>query len=124
MDGVTVRVREWLAGVACVVPDVAVQDFWAISSWIMLLLEVKFQEMEVVAVTVMVVGSRPTSAELRVLQDFGLVIQTLAGLSGFYERVQDQVEKSGPADLPAAAKGVTLERLRERLLSPGGLQNA
>ena len=105
-------------------PDKALKDLCTISSWEMHQLKAKIQELEDVALTVMERGTRPTSAELRALQDFDLVIQTLAGLSGFYERVQDQVEKSGPADLPPAAKGVTLERLRERLLSPGGLQNA
>lgn len=87
-------------------------------------LKAKIEELEDVALTVLERGTRPTSKELQSLQDFDLVIQTLAGLSGFYDRVQKQVDEAGPADLPTAAKGVTLERLRDRLLSPSGLQDA
>ncbi len=105
-------------------PDKALRDLCAISSWEMQQLKAKVEELEDVALTVLERGTRPTSKELKALQDFDLVIQTLAGLSGFYDRVQIQVDSSAPADLPDAAKGVTLERLRERLLTPGGLQNA
>ena len=103
-------------------PDKALRDLCAISSWEMQQLKAKIQELEDVALTVLERGTRPTSQELRALQDFDLVIQTLSGLSGFYDRVQDQINASGPADRPAAANGVTLEKLRERLLTPGGLQ--
>ncbi len=103
-------------------PDKALRDLCAVSAWEMQQLKSKIQELEDVALTVMERGTRPTSAELKALQDFDLVIQTLAGLSGFYDRVQKQVSEAGPADLPAAAKGVTLEKLRNRLLSPGSLQ--
>lgn len=57
------------------------------------------------------------------MQDFDLVIQTLAGLSGFYKRVQAQVDDAGPADLPAAAAGVTLEKLRDRLRAASEMAN-
>ncbi|MGR3762359.1 hypothetical protein ACUXV3_19835 (plasmid) [Roseobacteraceae bacterium NS-SX3] len=105
-------------------PDKALSDLCAVSAWEMRQLQQQIQALEDVVFTVLERRTPPTGADLRSLQDFDLVIQTLAGLSGFYERVQAQVEQSGPADLPAAAAGVTLQKLRERLRAPGGLQDA
>ncbi|MFW8596111.1 hypothetical protein [Cribrihabitans neustonicus] len=87
-------------------------------------LRTQIQALEDVVLDVLERGTAPTSQELRALQDFDLVIQTLAGLSGFFERVQDQVDQEGPADLPAAAGGVTLEKLRERLQSASSMAGA
>ncbi|WP_264214514.1 hypothetical protein [Leisingera thetidis] len=102
-------------------PDKALSELCAASAWEMEQLRSQMQTLEDVVLDVLERGTAPTSQELRSLQDFDLVIQTLAGLSGFYKRVQDQVEESGPADLPAAAAGVTLEKLRDRLRSASSL---
>jgi hypothetical protein len=96
-------------------PGKALSELCAASAWEMEQLGRQMQTLEDVVLDVLERGTPPTSQELRSLQDFDLVIQTLAGLSGFYQRVQAQVDESGPADLPAAAAGVTLEKLRDRL---------
>lgn len=102
-------------------PGKALSELCAASAWEMEQLRAQMQALEDVVLDVLERGTAPTSQELCSLQDFDLVIQTLAGLSGFYQRVQAQVDESGPADLPAAAAGVTLEKLRDRLLSAGSL---
>lgn len=105
-------------------PDKALGDLCSVSSWEMKQLQTQVQALEDVVFSVLERGGRPNSEELRALQDFDLVIQTLAGLSGFYDRVQGQIEQDGPADLPLAAEGVTLEKLRKRILAPSKLQDA
>ncbi|MFW8637029.1 hypothetical protein [Cribrihabitans pelagius] len=105
-------------------PGKALSELCAASAWEMRQLRTQIQALEDVVLDVLERGTAPTSQELRALQDFDLVIQTLAGLSGFFERVQDQVDQSGPADLPSAADGVTLEKLRERLQSAGSMAGA
>lgn len=100
-------------------PGKALSELCAASAWEMEQLGRQMQTLEDVVLDVLERGTPPTSQELRALQDFDLVIQTLAGLSGFYKRVQSQVDDSGPADLPAAAAGVTLEKLRDRLRAAG-----
>lgn len=102
-------------------PGKALSELCAASAWEMEQLGRQMQTLEDVVLDVLERGTPPTSQELRSLQDFDLVIQTLAGLSGFYKRVQSQVEESGPADLPAAAAGVTLEKLRDRLRAAGNM---
>ncbi|KIC35159.1 hypothetical protein [Leisingera sp. ANG-M7] len=102
-------------------PDKALGELCAASAWEMEQLRSQMQALEDVVLDVLERGTAPTSQELRSLQDFDLVIQTLSGLSGFYRRVQSQVDESGPADLPAAAAGVTLEKLRDRLRSASSM---
>ncbi|MBY6067896.1 hypothetical protein KUW17_14155 [Leisingera aquaemixtae] len=102
-------------------PDKALGELCAASAWEMEQLRSQMQALEDVVLDVLERGTAPTSQELRSLQDFDLVIQTLSGLSGFYRRVQAQVDEAGPADLPAAAAGVTLEKLRDRLRSASSM---
>lgn len=66
-------------------------------------------------------GPKPTSQERQALQDFDLVLQTLAGLAGFYERLEGQVIDTGDADIHKATDAVTLQKLRERLREIGSL---
>ncbi len=104
-------------------PGKALSELCAASAWEMEQLGRQMQALEDVVLDILERGTAPTSQELRSLQDFDLVIQTLAGLSGFYKRVQAQVDDAGPADLPAAAAGVTLETLRDRLRAASEMAN-
>ncbi|MBY6137244.1 hypothetical protein AB9K35_18450 [Leisingera sp. XS_AS12] len=104
-------------------PGKALSELCAASAWEMEQLGRQMQALEDVVLDILERGTAPTSQELRSLQDFDLVIQTLAGLSGFYKRVQAQVDDAGPADLPAAAAGVTLEKLRDRLRAASEMAN-
>ncbi len=104
-------------------PGKALSELCAASAWEMEQLGRQMQALEDVVLDILERGTAPTSQELRSLQDFDLVIQTLAGLSGFYKRVQEQVDDAGPADLPAAAAGVTLEKLRDRLRAASEMAN-
>lgn len=93
----------------------AINDLCAVSAREMRQLQEKVQMLEDVVMTVFERGTRPTSKEISALQDFDLVSQTLAGMSGFYEKLQEQNSQTGVADLGKASETVTLEKLRNRL---------
>lgn len=59
--------------------------------------------------------SRPTSDEIKKLQDFDLIWQTLGGLSIFFDNLREQVTKEDITDIDRATNSVTLQKLRDRL---------
>ena len=56
-----------------------------------------------------------SSAEIKELQDFDLVSQTLGGLSTFFDKLREQVGSEESTDIELATQGVTLQKLRDRL---------
>lgn len=93
----------------------AINDLCAVSAREMRQLQEKVQVLEDVVLTVFERGTKPNSQEIRALQDFDLVSQTLAGMSDFFEKLRAHNEESGIADLEHASESVTLEKLRKRL---------
>lgn len=91
----------------------------AISAREMRQLYSKVQTLEDVVHDIFDRGTKPTKQECQSLQDFDLVLQTLSGMAGFYERVEAQVMETGQADIHAATDAVTLQKLRERLREIG-----
>ncbi|MEP2716260.1 hypothetical protein [Pseudophaeobacter sp.] len=91
----------------------------AISAREMRQLYSKVQALEDVVHDIFDRGTKPNRQETQSLQDFDLVMQTLAGMAGFYERIEAQVLDTGEADLHAATDTVTLQKLRERLREIG-----
>lgn len=59
--------------------------------------------------------SRPTSDEIKKLQDFDLIWQTLGGLSIFFDNLREQVTTDDITDIDRATSSVTLQKLRDRL---------
>lgn len=59
--------------------------------------------------------SRPTSDEIKKLQDFDLIWQTLGGLSIFFDNLREQVTTADITDIDRATSSVTLQKLRDRL---------
>ncbi|EBA14680.1 hypothetical protein RSK20926_01597 [Roseobacter sp. SK209-2-6] len=93
----------------------------AISAREMRQLYSKVQTLEDVVHTIFERGTKPSRQECQSLQDFDLVMQTLAGLAGFFERVESQVLDNGHPDIAEATQAVTLQKLRERLQEIGNL---
>lgn len=96
-------------------PENAINDLCAVSAREMRQLQEKVQVLEDVVLTVFERGTKPNSQEIRMLQDFDLVSQTLAGMSSFFEKLREQNNEHGVADLTKASATVTLEKLRSRL---------
>ena len=48
------------------------------------------------------------------------MIQTLSGLTGFFERLEKQVAETGQADLTMASEAITLRKLKDRLRTTSG----
>lgn len=63
--------------------------------------------------------SRPTSDEIKKLQDFDLIWQTLGGLSIFFDNLREQVTTTDTTDIDRATASVTLQKLRDRLRERG-----
>lgn len=59
--------------------------------------------------------SRPTRDEIKKLQDFDLLWQTLGGLSIFFDNLREQVTQEDQMDIDQATNSVTLQKLRDRL---------
>lgn len=59
--------------------------------------------------------SRPTSEEIKKLQDFDLIWQTLGGLSVFFDNLREQITSTDITDIDRATASVTLQKLRDRL---------
>lgn len=93
----------------------------AISAREMRALYSKVQTLEDVVHDIFDRGTRPNKQEIQSLQDFDLVLQTLAGMAGFYERVEAQVMEKGQTDIYEATDAVTLQKLRDRLREIGNL---
>ncbi|WP_417714379.1 hypothetical protein [Pseudophaeobacter arcticus] len=79
----------------------------------------KVQTLEDVVHDIFDRGTKPTRQETQSLQDFDLVMQTLAGMASFFEKVETQVLDTGKADIQAATETVTLQKLRDRLREIG-----
>jgi len=79
----------------------------------------KVQTLEDVVHDIFDRGTKPTRQETQSLQDFDLVMQTLAGMASFFEKVETQIMDTGEADIQAATETVTLQKLRERLREIG-----
>ncbi|NIZ62610.1 hypothetical protein DL239_16685 [Sedimentitalea sp. CY04] len=90
-------------------------DLCAISAREMSHLQAQVQQLEDVVFTILESDSKPTSKDRQALQDFDLVAQTLAGLSGFYQRLRLQTMDGSESNLKTASEAVTLQKLRERL---------
>ena len=55
------------------------------------------------------------TAEIKKLQDFDLIWQTLGGLSNFFDNLREQVTTEDMTDIDRATSTVTLRKLRDRL---------
>ncbi len=92
-----------------------INDLCAVSAREMRQLQQKVQVLEDVVLTVFERRTKPNSQEMRALQDFDLVSQTLAGMSDFFDTLRDQTDNAGSANLECAIEKITLEKLRLRL---------
>ncbi|KAE9629202.1 hypothetical protein FEE96_12660 [Parasedimentitalea maritima] len=96
----------------------------AVSAREMTQLQAQVQGLEDAVFSILESDSGPTSKDRQALQDFDLVAQTLAGLAGFFQRVQVQNEDTGRPDLVLASEQVTLQKLRDRLRGPIDMNTA
>ncbi|NIZ13828.1 hypothetical protein [Phaeobacter sp. HF9A] len=78
-------------------------------------LQRQIQQLEDTVLTIVERRTPPTSSEIRELQDFDLISQTLGGMSIFFDKLRDQVGTEDCTDIDLATEGVTLQRLRDRL---------
>ncbi len=78
-------------------------------------LQNQIQKLEDTVLTIVERRTPPTSAEIRELQDFDLISQTLGGLSIFFDQLREQVGTQDCTDIIQATEGVTLQKLRDRL---------
>lgn len=78
-------------------------------------LQDQIRKLEDTVLTIVERRTPPTSAEIRELQDFDLISQTLGGLSIFFDKLRDQAGTEECTDIELATEGVTLQKLRDRL---------
>lgn len=78
-------------------------------------LQEQIRELEDTVLDIFERQSRPTSNEIKKLQDFDLIWQTLGGLSNFFDNLREQVSKDDSTDIDRATNSVTLQKLRDRL---------
>lgn len=78
-------------------------------------LQSQIQQLEDTVLTIVERRTPPTSAEIRELQDFDLISQTLGGLSTFFDTLREQVGTEDCTNIDQATEGVTLQKLRDRL---------
>ncbi|KUP91937.1 hypothetical protein [Tritonibacter horizontis] len=78
-------------------------------------LQSQIQQLEDTVLTIVERRTPPTSAEIRELQDFDLISQTLGGLSIFFDKLREQVGTEDCTDITRATESVTLQKLRDRL---------
>ena len=90
-------------------------DLCAVSAREMSHLQGQVQRLEDVVFTILESDTKPTSKERQALQDFDVIVQTLAGLAGFFQRLQLQSAGNGDTDVMQASEAITLQKLRERL---------
>ena len=94
-------------------------DMCAVSAREMRQLQEKILVLEDIVFSILESGGKPTSDDIKKLQDFDLIAQTLGGISGFFEQLNRQVEDEGKANLTQATETITLEKLRKRLNHTG-----
>ncbi|WP_293577763.1 hypothetical protein [Phaeobacter sp.] len=95
-----------------------IADLCDVSQAEMLRLLKQVQELEDIVLTVFERGDAPTRAERQSLQDFDLVIQTLAAMGKFYGETGRLAKETDGLNLQAASEVVTLHKLRDRLSDP------
>ncbi|MCG7625408.1 hypothetical protein [Epibacterium sp. Ofav1-8] len=78
-------------------------------------LQSQIQQLEDTVLTIVERRTPPTSAEIRELQDFDLISQTLGGLSVFFDKLREQVGTEDCTNIDQATESVTLQKLRDRL---------
>jgi hypothetical protein len=78
-------------------------------------LQVQVRALEDAVLDIIERQSRPTSDEIKKLQDFDLIWQTLGGLSNFFDNLREQVTTEDMTDIDRATSTVTLRKLRDRL---------
>ena len=78
-------------------------------------LQVQVRALEDAVLDIIERQSRPTSDEIKKLQDFDLICQTLGGLSNFFDNLREQVTTEDITDIDRATSTVTLRKLRDRL---------
>ncbi|MCJ8333620.1 MAG: hypothetical protein MJH10_05130 [Epibacterium sp.] len=78
-------------------------------------LQVQVRALEDAVLDIIERQSRPTSDEIKKLQDFDLIWQTLGGLSNFFDNLREQVTTEDITDIDRATSTVTLRKLRDRL---------
>jgi len=78
-------------------------------------LQKQIQQLEDTVLTILERRSPPTSAEIRELQDFDLISQTLGGMSTFFDTLREQVGTEDCTDIDLATDSITLQLLRDRL---------
>jgi len=78
-------------------------------------LQSQIQQLEDTVLTIVERRTPPTSAEIRELQDFDLISQTLGGLSIFFDKLREQVGTEDCTNIDQATESVTLQKLRDRL---------
>ena len=90
-------------------------DLCAVSAREMSHLQAQVQRLEDVVFTILESDTKPTSKDRQALQGFDVIVQTLAGLAGFFQRLQLQSADNGDTDVMQASEAITLQKLRERL---------
>ncbi|WP_271881655.1 hypothetical protein [Phaeobacter italicus] len=96
----------------------SIADLCDVSHAEMLRLVGQVQQLEDIVLTMVERGGAPTREERQSLQDFDLVIQTLAAMGKFYGEVGRLTAETGGINLEAGSEVVTLHKLRDRLRSP------
>ncbi len=95
-------------------------DLCAVTSREMVQLQSQIESIEDAVLAIIKRSGALTSDDRKTLQDFDLVIQTLAGLTGFFERLEKQVSETGQADMVLASEAITLRKLKDRLRTACG----
>ncbi|MFV1517191.1 hypothetical protein VWZ88_00700 [Phaeobacter sp. JH20_36] len=95
-----------------------VSDLCDVSRAEMQRLQTQVQALEDTVLTIFERGTPPTREERQSLQDFDLVVQTLAALGKFYAELQKLAKETGGINLNDSSAVVTLHKLRDRLRDP------
>ncbi|MFS4583537.1 hypothetical protein [Phaeobacter sp. C3_T13_0] len=95
-----------------------ISDLCDVSRAEMQRLQKQVQLLEDTVLTVFERGTPPTREERQSLQDFDLVVQTLAAMDKFYGELRKLTMETGAINLVDSSEVVTLHNLRDRLRDP------
>ncbi|WP_420849018.1 hypothetical protein [Phaeobacter porticola] len=98
-----------------------ISDLCDVSRAEMLRLQQQVQALEDTVLTIFERGTPPTREERQSLQDFDLVVQTLAAMVKFYEELRKLAVDTGGINLADSSAVVTLHNLRDRLRNPANV---
>ncbi|AFO89604.1 hypothetical protein D1822_19020 (plasmid) [Phaeobacter inhibens] len=95
-----------------------ISDLCDVSRAEMKRLQEQVQVLEDTVLTIFERGTPPTREERQSLQDFDLVVQTLAAMVKFYDELRKLAADTGGINLEDSSAVVTLHKLRDRLRDP------